>query len=343
MLPFESNYLAYLLAHPQQQTSAEQILSNGTKIRLLGVGAIELEPATLTHSSRAIVLSAGIHGNETAPIEWLNQLLDDLLGEHLVISEPLLLLWGHPQAMIAGVREIGTNLNRLFNGAHKHGVQDLEHQRAAELEGWMDTFYRRYSFRCAHYDLHTAIRSSVHEKFAVVPYTPQRAPNLEQFALLQDCGVDCLLFFHQPTTTFSYHSAIHYDADAFTVELGKVRPFGQNERAALRLLDDRMRLLICGGKSQRQMPDVDRCRWYQVTDVINREQSDFRLNFADDLANFSTFQSGDCLAYQAEEPVLVDDGPKSVVFPNAHVQVGQRAAILVKQLAAAECARIIYG
>lgn len=42
-------------------------------------------------------------------------------------------------------------------------------------------------------------------------------------------GVDTVLFHHEPTTTFSYFSSEQYGADAFTIELGKVYPMGQND------------------------------------------------------------------------------------------------------------------
>lgn len=332
MLPFSANYLAHLLANPDDPSGGELLLSNGITIRLLGPGALEIIPAQWAEQPKAIVLSAGIHGNETGPIEWLNRLLDDLLNEQQRTVHPLLLLFGHPQAMIAGKRELGTNLNRLFNGAHRHGEQDLEHQRAAQLEAWMDAFYRRHAGARLHYDLHTAIRRSQHEKFAVVPYCPDRPHHIGQYAFLQHCEVDCLLFFHQPTTTFSYHSAINYDADAFTVELGKVYPFGHNDPASLEALNKTMRQLLAEADFSTEQPDIEHCLWYQVTDVINRDSTDFELNFPDDLPNFSEFQTDEVLARQDDEPIRVSDGPKAVVFPNAQVQIGQRAAILVKEL-----------
>ncbi|CAG9001472.1 MAG: Succinylglutamate desuccinylase [Candidatus Celerinatantimonas neptuna] len=340
MLPFTNDYLAYLLENPDYQKPAEGRLSDDSRVRLLGAGAIEIIPARVSSPQKVIVLSAGVHGNETAPVEWLNQLLNDLINEELRLVHPLLLLFGHPLAMIAGQRELDHNLNRLFNGAYRDG-DSIEHRRAAELETWLDYFYLEYPGRRYHYDLHTAIRKSVHEKFAVVPYMPNRPYHLDQLNFLQHCGVDCLLFFHQPTTTFSYHSALNYQADAFTVELGQVHPFGQNDLTRLWVLDQSMRQLLSREELVLEPLNLRRCQWYQVTDVINREQSDFKLNFAHDLPNFTEFNSQDVVAFQANREVIVVDGPKGVVFPNAHVQVGQRAAILVKVMSTEQCIQFI--
>lgn len=46
---------------------------------------------------------------------------------------------------------------------------------------------------------------------------------------LGTCGVRTILLSSGPTTTFSYYSSHRHGAHAFTVELGKVRPFGEND------------------------------------------------------------------------------------------------------------------
>lgn len=45
------------------------------------------------------MLSAGIHGNETAPIELLNQLVNDLLSGSRTLAVRLLVVLGNPAAM----------------------------------------------------------------------------------------------------------------------------------------------------------------------------------------------------------------------------------------------------
>ena len=46
-------------------------------------------------------MSAGVHGNETAPIELLNQLVGDLLIGRLPLTVRLLVVLGNPAAMRA--------------------------------------------------------------------------------------------------------------------------------------------------------------------------------------------------------------------------------------------------
>lgn len=340
MLPFTSDYLSYLLTHPNDSEYATAELPGGEQIELIGAGALVITPKHLAHNCKAIVLSAGVHGNETAPIEWLNQLLDDLLKGILHTRHPLLLLFGHPHAMIAAKRELEFNLNRLFCGAWLQG-NSIEHQRAAQLATWMSDFYQRYTFERLHYDLHTAIRGSAHEKFAVAPYIPQRPYNSSQLAFLQHCDVNCVLFYHQSTKTFSYHSAFTHDAQAFTVELGQVKPFGHNELSKLNALDCSIRQLITHVRVDWGSVRYQQCHWYQVSEEIIRYYEDLKFNFADDLANFTLFENGVLIATQGGQQIRVNDGPKAVVFPNAKVAIGQRAAILVKAMDHSQCQHLL--
>ena len=61
-----------------------------------------------------------------------------------------------------------------------------------------------------------------------------------------------------------------------------------------------------------------------------RHSEDFTLCFAEDTANFSRFEPGTLLAQDGKSGEFrVGDSPLHVVFPNAQVEVGARAALLV--------------
>ena len=67
----------------------------------LGDGILQLLPKTSWR--QATVLSAGVHGNETAPIEMLLQILQGLsLGEQ-PLTHALLVVFGNLPAIRAGI------------------------------------------------------------------------------------------------------------------------------------------------------------------------------------------------------------------------------------------------
>ena len=52
-----------------------QLTPEGTRLRWLAEGALEVTPPVASDNGLDLLLSAGIHGNETAPIELLDRLL----------------------------------------------------------------------------------------------------------------------------------------------------------------------------------------------------------------------------------------------------------------------------
>src|SRR5690606_12930015 len=61
-----------------------------------------------------LILSAGVHGDETAPAQVLESLQQQLLQRKLIPQRPVLLIAANPQALLNGKRYMKTNLNRLF-------------------------------------------------------------------------------------------------------------------------------------------------------------------------------------------------------------------------------------
>jgi succinylglutamate desuccinylase len=68
---------------------------------------------------------------------------------------------------------------------------------------------------------------------------------------------------------------------------------------------------------------------YTVNQVINKQKDDFKLHFADDLANFSDFNEGDILASESGTEYRAQMSGEAIVFPNAKVEIGQRALLTV--------------
>jgi succinylglutamate desuccinylase len=217
---FSSSFQFYLDAH--------------TQVNVLAEGIISFE--TMIESDKDIVLSCGIHGNETAPIEICDDLVKNILLGQIVVKQRVLFLFGNLPSMDIAQRFVEENMNRLFSGEHQNlsvgQHMNDERRRAKQLEDVVKNFYLGFDSatqRCRlHYDLHTAIRASKNDKFAVYPFQNGKAWDKYQLQILLACGVNTILLSGSATTTFSYYSVSQFNAQAFTVELGKVMPFGQN-------------------------------------------------------------------------------------------------------------------
>ena len=306
-----------------------------TKVNVEAQGIVSFEPEA--DSDKDIVLSCGIHGNETAPIEICDDLVKGILTGEIVVKQRVLFLFGNLPSMDIAERFVEENMNRLFSGEHQNlasGQQmNEERRRAKKLEDVVKTFYLGVATeqdRCRfHYDLHTAIRTSKNDKFAVYPFQNGKAWDKYQLQILLACGVNTILLSGSATTTFSYYSVNEFNAQAFTVELGKVMPFGQNNMDNFSDLVSTLSQLICGDDLVlKNYNDAD-FLIYEVNQVINKQQDDFVLNFALDAPNFSDFPKDHLLASETGCEYRAQFEGEAIVFPNAAVEIGQRALLTV--------------
>ncbi|ETX10623.1 succinylglutamate desuccinylase [Marinomonas ushuaiensis DSM 15871] len=294
-------------------------------------GILRLEPKE--KSSINLVLSVGIHGNETGPIELLNSLVKSILNGQLKLSIRLLVIIGNPVAANLAKRFCDVNLNRLFSGAWK-SYEGFEAKRAKRLELAVSDFYAMANSGSEqmrlHYDLHTAIRGSVHEKFAVSPFVENAIYNKAQFGFLASSGIQAVLLSHQPTTTFSYYSYSVHGAHSFTVELGKVCSFGQNDLSRFADLEKSLIFLIENSVlSQKPLSDVN---VFSVLNDLIKDDESYELSINDDVKNFTQFEKDYVLANSKKSQYQVEKTGDAIVFPNTNLPVGQRAGLIVRPI-----------
>jgi len=310
-----------------------------TKVSVLDTGIIIFEP--LSHSSsKDIVLSSAVHGNETAPIEICSELIKLLVLGELHLEHRTLFLFGNPAAINISQRFVEENLNRLFSGGHSQdqgqgeGLINKERHRALLLENTVADFFKlggseqniRERF---HYDLHTAIRGSKNDKFSVYPYRHNKPWVKEQLQFMLACGVNTILFSNSPTTTFSYFSSNEFGAHAFTVELGKVKPFGENDMANFANVKASLTSLISGQPLALIEYKKENFSFFEIDQIIDRKNENFKLHFADDVENFTDFPIGTVIATDGDHEIKTQKQGEAIIFPNADVAIGQRALLTV--------------
>ncbi|WP_269531899.1 succinylglutamate desuccinylase [Chitinimonas sp. BJYL2] len=315
-------YLADLLASRPADIPAS--LPDGTRIVLHGEGLLAIEPARPLFD---LFISSGIHGNETAPIELAARLLDDVLNGLLTARARILFAFGNPEAMRRNERYLDDDLNRLFGKPAAQTGDGPAAQRARELEAVCQAFFAASAERWKlHYDLHTAIRGSKIEKFAIYPYPHETAFDRDEIARLAACGISAVLLQSKTSPTFSYFTRRHCGAHGFTLELGKARPFGHNESVDVTALEAELRRLIEGERRQYEKPMP---ALFRVAREVTKQTEDFRLHLADDVENFMELAPGFVLAEDGGARFVIEEEGARIVFPNPKVKPGLRAGIVV--------------
>ncbi|AGZ36284.1 succinylglutamate desuccinylase [Pseudomonas sp. SWI6] len=305
-----------------------QVTVGGVRLRWLGEGALEVRPPEAQDKQLDLLLSAGIHGNETAPIELLEKLLHGIASGKIKPQVRILFLFGNPEAIRRGERFVEQDINRLFNGRHELSSGD-EALRAAELEQFARVFFSLPGRARLHYDLHTAIRGSKIEQFALYPFKEGRKHSRRELARLAAAGMEAVLLQSKSSITFSAFTYEQLEAEAFTLELGKARPFGQNEQVNLSRLEARLVQIIEGTEPETQ-DALDGLKLFSVSREIIKHSDSFHLHLPADIENFSELSKGYLLAEDlAETRWVVEEEGARIIFPNPKVKNGLRAGILI--------------
>ena len=316
-------------------TTDSVTLKDGVIVERHSLGVISFTP-TDSKECQLLIFSAAVHGNETAPIEVCNQIVNDIFEGKVTVTRPTLFILGNPPSMRIGERFVEENLNRLFLGKHAAPgkEQNLETQRAALLESEVDNFIKAHPTRqgIIHFDLHTAIRGSHREKFALYPFVPERTPPKQLLAFMCASDVHTVLLQATPAGTFSAFTSVKYGAESVTIELGSVKPFGQNDLARYQGIHSLLVQLLEGREDQISEQEAERVDLFEVCHEIINTGDRFELNIAEDVWNFTPFEQDSLIWKDEDQEYRVGEETQYIVFPNSKVPKGQRAGLMLRKV-----------
>ncbi len=312
------------------------VFNSGITGHLHDTGILSFTPAT--KSDRFLLISSGIHGNETAPIEIVDQLCQAIIQSELDVKINLMLIIGNPAAIDFGQRFVDQNLNRLFCGLYKkQEATDYEVKRAAIIEKAVTQFFasakNNDQAELYHWDMHTAIRGSKYERFALSPYLDGRPLNQDFVSMFGGSDIQTLLLGNQPAGTFSYFTSHIFKANSATLELGKVRPFGKNESEKFLPVKSNLEKMISAQPVSKKAFSYQDYRVFRVKGEIIKLNSQFKLLLDDEVENFTSFKQGEILASDKNShEYRVEKDQDAIVFPNNNVPVGQRMAVVIERV-----------
>jgi succinylglutamate desuccinylase len=274
----------------------------------------------------AVLISVGVHGDETGPIEMVAYLLDALSQQASLLAVDLMLCVGNIGAIRAGKRFIDADLNRMFRTERGSLEGTAEAARADAMIAATTAFFDGAGPQRWHLDLHTAIRPSVYPTFAIVPELIEDQARAKLIAWLGLAGIGAVIMNPKSVGTYSYYSAEHHGAAGTTIELGRIGTLGQNDLAqfadASQALDDVLR-----GAPARMA--VRQPHIFNTARQIIKLSDQFRMAFGKETHNFTSLKQGDEIARDGDTVYTVQHPEELVVFPNPDVRVGLRAGLMV--------------
>jgi len=288
--------------------------------------------------SKNIIISAAVHGNETAPIEIVNRLIIAILKGEYPLHVRLMVILGNLEAMRQGERYLLVDMNRLFSDHYQRYEDCYETQRASTLQRVVADFYAKDVDKTRyHFDLHTAIRSSHHIAFGLLPHLASGGYQPAMLNWLQSVGLEALVVNHAPAATFSYFTSQQFSANSCTLELGKAKPFGENDLQQFSGINSGLINLVAENNLFESNASEKKASLtvYKVADVIIKHSDQFELHVADDVANFTEFPKGyvianDYMKATSEANIYqVQEESGYILFPNRHVKSGLRAGLLL--------------
>ncbi len=299
----------------------------GLTVQLPARGILQINSQGQSHKHLSLLLSVGIHGDETAPIEMLAVLLAGLAQAPHQLGVDLMVVVGNLDAIAQGRRYLDADMNRLFRADRGDLQSAAEAERTDIIMRAAAEFFATPAAKKWHLDLHTAIRPSLYPTFAVVPDVIAAAEKRGLIAWLGGAGIGAVILNRKSAGTFSAYTAAQFGATSCTAELGQVGVLGKNDLSMFSATQVALDALLRTGQMQPFLPhppDV-----FAVVQEIIKLSAAFKMAVDGSAKNFTAMAPGALVADDGDVVYRVGDATEYLVFPNSDVKAGQRAGLML--------------
>lgn len=302
-------------------------------------------------AAAGVILSCGVHGDELAPVHLLQSLQQALSAGALALVPPLLLVFANPEALACRRRFVTHNLNRLFRQEQTpdhpppSASPSAETRRAQELMVQCQRFANLCGDVACHLDLHSTIKPSLIERFALLPVRSQPCRYAWPQPLAR-AGFGALIHQTRRANTFAQFSYDQFGADSFTLECGSHGEVTQGNQPLTELETWLRELLEYRGDFQQalqhakaptsSMAVTSSLQEFEVTEEIIRNSDSFRFLIEESEPNFSPHPAHTAFYQDSASPQAGSgwEAPaeRYSLFLNSKVGIGQRAGLLLKRI-----------
>jgi succinylglutamate desuccinylase len=308
---------------------AQRFRDAGFKVTLPAKGIMTVKSAAASQARASVLVSVGVHGDETGPIEMVAYAIEALSRAPAQLAVDLMLCVGNIDAIAAGKRFIDADLNRMFRAERGALAGTAEAARADAMIAATAAFFEGAGPVRWHLDLHTAIRASHYPTFAIVPDVIAEERKRALVNWLGRAAIGAIVMNPKSAGTYSYHSAEHHGAAGSTVELGRVGTLGQNDLSQFEQVAAALNALLRGvAPGEPEMPP----HVFKVAQEVLKLSDAFRMNVGRATQNFTALKRGDVIATDGDTVYTVFHDEELVLFPNPDVRVGLRAGLMVVRI-----------
>lgn len=262
----------------------------------------EIIEITSNKPGPTLAIFAGLHGNETAGVFALQELIPKLK----ITRGKIFIAYANPPAIEAGVRMINKNMNRCFDKDNKG--TDPEDIRARELMTVLD--------KCdALLDLHMF-------------YDDDGVP----FVICEDNAVDIAGKFDVDIISTNWDTTEPGAADGYMFRLGKIGiciecgPISKAQEYkdfSIRTIYQFLRHFDMSDSLTEF--SIKPKRIVRASHMVRKSSVNFKL--IDGFRNFDKMKNGQIISVDGEEKYIAHDG-ECIIFPHYNARIGEEAFII---------------